>query len=204
MPPAKAIRIGLLMLFAVMLGACVSARPVVEWRDEAFTGRFDRLLVIAVVEDPALRRTVEDAYAGRFADLGVAVIPGYTVVADIAALSRETVEAAIAGRDIDAVMVTRLLGVEEVEQYHPPSYYDYYDRYDSFFRYSLPRSGPGYYTRFTLLKLETNLYDTATAELVWSLRSESMDSPAPADVIEGQVGLTAKRLLASGLLGPEQ
>ncbi len=172
-----------------------------EWQDEAFSGEIDNLLVIAVVEDNALRRSVEDAYVDRFSERALTATPGYVLLPDIELLSRETVEAAIEDLDIDAVMVTRLVGVEEVEQYHPPSHYDYYDRY---FLYTVPSSTQGYYTRFTLLKLETNLYDTASAKLVWSLQSESMESPAPEDVIEGQVKLTVERLAARGLIAPAQ
>jgi hypothetical protein len=184
-----------------LLGACASARPVMEWQDEAFSGEIDNLLVIAVVEDNALRRSVEDAYVDRFSERALTAAPGYVLLPDIELLSRETVEAAIEDLDIDAVMVTRLVGVEEVEQYHPPSYYDYYDRY---FLYTVPSSTQGYYTSFTLLKLETNLYDTASAKLVWSLQSESMESPAPEDVIKDQVALTVELLSARGLIAPAQ
>jgi len=192
--------IALLMSLA-LLGACASARPVMEWQDEAFSGEIDSLLVIAVVEDEALRRSVEDAYVDKFSERALTATPGYLLLPDIEVLSRETVEAAIADLEIDAVMVTRLIGVEEVEQYNPPAYYDYYDRY---FFYTVPSTSEGYYTRFTLLKLETNLYDTASAKLVWSLQSESMESPAPEDVIKGQVELTVERLAARGLIAPAQ
>jgi hypothetical protein len=190
-----------LAISVALLGACASARPVMEWQDDAFSGAIDNLMVIAVVEDKALRRSVEDAYVDKFSELALTATPGYVLLPDIELLSRETVEAAIEDLDIDAVMVTRLVGVEEVEQYHPPSYYDYYDRY---FLYTVPSSTQGYYTSFTLLKLETNLYDTASAKLVWSLQSESMESPAPEDLIEGQVALTVERLAARGLIAPAQ
>jgi hypothetical protein len=190
-----------LAFLLALLGACASARPVMEWQDEDFSGDIENLLVIAVVEDNAMRRTVEDAYVAKFSERALTATPGYVLLPDIGVLSRETVEAAIEDLNIDAVMVTRLVGVEEVEQSNPPTYYDYYD---SYFLYTLPRSSQGYYTRFTLLKLETNLYDTASAQLIWSLQSESMDSPAPEDVIEGQVGLTIERLAARGLIAPAQ
>jgi hypothetical protein len=201
MPNLEGFRSLALAIIVLLLGGCASARPVMEWQDEAYRGEIDSLLVIAVVEDSALRRSLEDAYVGKFSERALTATPGYVLLPDVELLSRETVEAAIEDLDIDAVMVTRLVGVEEVEQYNPPTYYDYYD---SYFLYTLPRSSQGYYTRFTLLKLETNLYDTASAQLVWSLQSESMDSPAPEDVIEGQVGLTIERLAARGLIAPAQ
>ena len=38
-----------LALALVLLGACASTRSVMEWRNEAFTGRIDNVLVIAAV-----------------------------------------------------------------------------------------------------------------------------------------------------------
>jgi hypothetical protein len=114
------------------------------------------------------------------------------------------VEVAIEGKDIDAVLVTRLLGVEQVEQYHPPTYHGYYGSYDSYYRHSRANSSPGYHSSYTLLKLETNLYDALTGKLVWSMQSESMDSPTPQDIIKGQVALTVKRLGERDLIAPTQ
>ncbi len=200
----KSIRSFLLMISLVLPGACASSRPVVEWQDEAYEGQLDNILVIAVVEENSLRRTVEDAYVEKFTELSISAAPGYTLLSSTADLSRETVEVAIEGKDIDAVLVTRLLGVEQVEQYHPPTYHGYYGSYDSYYRHSLANSSPGYYSSYTLLKLETNLYDAVTGKLVWSMQSESMDSPTPQDIIKGQVALTVKRLGERDLIAPTQ
>lgn len=201
---ALLIRILLLTVCALAAGACSTARPVVEWQDETFVGQLNRPLVIAVVEEKATRRAVEDAYVARFAELSIAATAGYGPLPETATLSRETVEAALDGSGIDAVLVTRLIGVEEVEEYYPPTYYDYYGSYDRYFLHTLPRSNPGYYRRYRLLKLETTLYDTRSGKLVWSMQSESMDSPAPQDIIKGQVELTVKRLAARGLVAAAQ
>ena len=198
---AKSIRSFLLLMSLVLLGACASSRPVVEWQDEAYEGQLDNILVIAVVEENGLRRAVEDAYVEKFTELSISAAPGYTLLSSTAELSRETVEVAIEGQNIDAVLVTRLLGVEQVEQYHPPTYHG---SYDSYYMHSLSRSSQGYYSSYTLLKLETNLYDRATGKLVWSMQSESMDSPAKQDIIKGQVALTVKRLGERDLISPVQ
>jgi hypothetical protein len=48
--------------------------------------------------------------------------------------------------------------------------------------------------------LETNLYDTTTKQLIWSMQSESIDASAPQKVIDAQIALTIKRLVARGLV----
>ena len=186
---------------AVVLGACSTMRPVMEWQDESYSGRFDSVLVLAAAEDSVRRRSFEDACVEEFAGLGVRAVPAYEVVGDRSELSRESIEAAIAGRDIDAVLVTRLLGVEQVEEYQPPTGISHYRGYHRYYAHALQYSSPGYYRNYELLTLETTLYDTATGKLVWSMQSESIDTSAR-DLIDAQIALTIERLAAAGLLSP--
>jgi len=51
-----------------------------------------------------------------------------------------------------------------------------------------------------MLTLETNLYDTASRQLIWSMQSESLDSSTPQEVIDEQIVLSVERLVAKGLL----
>jgi hypothetical protein len=193
-------RFFLLLLSALVLAGCSSTRSVMEWREEAFSGKLDNILVIAAIEERAQQRAVEDAYVKQFGDVAVKAIPGYTLLADETVLSRATVEAAIAGQEIDAVLVTRLLGVEEVEEYQPPSGIEYYHSYHRYYAQARAYSSPGYYIRYKVLTLETNVYDTASQQLIWSMQSESVEPSAPQDVIDEQIALTVKRLAAGGLL----
>ena len=39
-----------------------------------------------------------------------------------------------------------------------------------------PSASAGYYRKYQVLMLETNLYDTATQQLIWSMQSESIDA----------------------------
>jgi hypothetical protein len=110
------------------------------------------------------------------------------------------VEAAIVGQDLDAVLVTRLAGVDDVEEYQPPTSFTHYSSYHRYYSHSMRYSSPGYYRKYQVLMLETNLYDTATKQLIWSMQSESIDASAPQKVIDGQIALTIKRLVARGLV----
>ena len=200
MPRILLPRILLPIAMVIVISACASTRAVTEWQDETYTGRPDSVLVIAAVEDGARRRNVEDAYVEEFGVLGIAAAPAYALMGGDSSLSRETVEAAIEGRDIDAVLVTRLLGVEEIEQYQPPTQFEHYRSYHRYYSHSLRYSSPGYYRKYNLLTLETTLYDTATGKLVWSMQSESIDPQAPQDLIDAQIELTVERLGRRGLL----
>jgi len=197
-------RIYLSILSAIVLAGCASTRSVMEWQDDGYSGKLDNILVIAAVEDNARRRAIEDAYVEDFAANSVGATPGYTLIPSATALSRETVEAAIVGQDLDAVLVTRLAGIDEVEEYQPPTSFTHYSSYHRYYSHSMRYSSPGYYRKYQVLMLETNLYDTATKQLIWSMQSESIDASAPQKVIDAQIALTIKRLVARGLVDTGQ
>ncbi|HUV22664.1 MAG TPA: hypothetical protein VMZ32_12785 [Gammaproteobacteria bacterium] len=204
MYPLTSLRSSILLLLTVLLAGCAATRSVMEWQDEAYSDTLNNILVIAAVDDITVRHSLEDAYSDKFASMSLRATPGYTLIANDLPLSRETVETAIAGKHLDAVLVTRLLGVEEVEEYQPPGSIDYYRGYHRYYVHSMTVSSPGYYRKYKVLTLETNLYDTRTGKLVWSMQSESIDSSAPQELIDAQIALTVERLLARGLLAPAE
>jgi len=189
-----------LALTALLLGACATTRPVHEWRNDAFSGTIDSVLVIAAIKRSTQRRVYEDLFAETLSSRGVTATAGYTLMTSELEISREAVEAAIRGRDIDAVLVTRLLGVDEIETYHPPTSRAYYRSYYSYYDHALTEVSPGYYRRYKVLTIETTVYDSASGELVWSMQSEAIESSTPRPVIEDQINLTIERLVGQGLL----
>lgn len=194
------VRIIALASAALALAACATTRPVHEWRSEVFAGSVDKILVIAAIDRSTQRRVYEDEFVDALSARGVTAIPGYTLLTSTATVTREAVENAIRGQDIDAVLVTRLLGIEDVEVYEPPPRYDYHGSYYRYYSHAMTETGPGYYRRYRVLTLETNLYDTASGELVWSMQSEAIEPSTPRHVIEAQIELTIDRLHAQGLL----
>ena len=200
MMPKRYSQFTALALVALLLGGCATTRPVHEWRSDGFSGTIDSVLVIGAFKRSTQRRVYEDLFAETLASRGVEATPGYTLMTTELEISQETIEAAIRGRDMDAVLVTRLLGVDEVETYEPPTTRVYYRNYHSYYRHALTEVSPGYYRRYKVLTIETTLYDSASGELVWSMQSEAVEPSTPRPVIEDQINLTIERLAAQGLL----
>ena len=190
----------LFVFTALMLGACATKQPVMEWQDEGFSGALDNILIIAAIERSTRRRIYEDEFVEALASMKVEATPSYTLMTTSMTISRETVEAAIKGKNIDAVLVTRLLGVKEEEVYHPPSYYDHHRSYHRYYTHALESDNRAYYRRFKVLTLETNIYDATTKELIWSMQSESIEPSTPRNLIEEQITLTIQTLQARGLI----
>ena len=200
MKPTTPFRTILFVFTALVLSACATKRPVMEWQDEGFSAALDNILIIAAIERSTRRRVYEDEFVDALAALKVEATPSYELMTTSMTISRETVEAAIKGQDINAVLVTRLLGVKEEEVYHPPTYYDHHRSYHGYYMHALESDNRAYYRRFKVLTLETNIYDATTKELVWSMQSESIEPSTPRHLIAEQITLTIQTLQARGLI----
>lgn len=193
------LRSSIAAFMALAITACAT-QPIAEWRDPGYSGPVDNLLIVGVSDQITVRRSFEDRFVAALASKNVNATASYTLMPTGQAVSRATVEAAIAGRSIDAILVTRLLGVEEVDIYRPPPYFPYYSSYDLYYSRAMDLAGPGYYERYKVLKLETNLYDSASAQLIWSMQSQTFDSSTPDEVIREQIRLTIDTLVRQGLI----
>lgn len=190
-----------LTLTALVITACANTKPVGEWSNENFSGKLNNILIIGVASRSTRRRIFEDKFVDGLAALKVNATPSYKLITSSLNLSRQDVENAIKGQNMGAVLVTRLAGIKEKEVYHQPdnqdenlSYFSYYDK-------ALHQTNDGYYAQYRIITLETNLYDTKSGELVWSLQSETMDASQPRQIIEDQIKLTISTLAKRGLIG---
>ena len=194
----------LLVFVIVLFAACATTTPVVEWRSSEFKdASFDNILIIGVSNDNAARRSFEDTFVAELKKLGVTAVSSHSIMLEGQKITKENVEAAIQGKKIDAVLVTHLVGVETRESYTPPTYRPtpmmggYYGYYSHVYNYVYE---PGYYTRYKVVKLETNLYDTATSKLVWSTQSESVDASSVKKLIDSKIKATIKQLKKQKLI----
>jgi hypothetical protein len=190
-----------LVLFASLLVACAATKPIGEWRDESYTGKIDNILIIGVTARNERRRAFETHFVEALAARGIAATPSYKLLDSSLQLTRKTVEDAIQGKEIGGVLVTRLAGVKQADVYRQPQGFDPERDYFTHYNITTRETTSAYYDEHRVLTLETHLYDTATASLVWRMESEAIDASRPRDVIAAQVELTIKTLLKRGLIG---
>ena len=192
----------------VLLTAC-AAKPLVEWRDSDFSGTVDNILIIGVSDQPVVRRLFEDTFVKELAALGVSAKSSYQLLTDEQIASKDALEAAIRAQSMDSVLVARVIGVEEISTYTPPTYTytytpsslnPYYRDYHSYFNHAVRVATPGYWDKYEVLKLESNLYDSASQQLIWSVQSESFDPRSATQLIDDQITVAIKSLRNTGLI----
>ncbi len=77
MKPTTPFRAILFVFIALMLSACATKRPAMEWRNEGFSGALDNILIIAAIERSTRRRVYEDEFVDALAALKIDATPSY-------------------------------------------------------------------------------------------------------------------------------
>jgi hypothetical protein len=181
-----------LLVLAALPGCNKTATTIpLTWRNPAFQGGgFQKLFVIGVGEDDARRRLFEDEFAKALALEGAAAQASWGLLPQSKQLTEEQIRSAIDGGGFDGVVITRLLGVDQSEEYVPPSTYTVPTRYYGYGYYGYYGTSytvvnePGYYKTSTTFRLETNLYSVASGDLVWSGQSDTVNPESLGDVIQ--------------------
>ena len=194
------------ILSFIFITSCASTKITSVWMDQDKAGTsFNDILVIGIAEEEHNRRLFEEQFTAQLKTAGVESEVSYKILPEGTSITRDTVTAAIEGKNIDAVIVTHMVSVEEETVYrqnmdYRPTYgssYGMYNYYPSVHSYV---NQPGYYTTHDVVKLETNLYEVKSAELVWSAQSRSFAPESAKEVIDELVKLVIKDLQEKALI----
>ena len=193
----------------VAISSCANTKITSVWMDSKKAGTsFDDILVIGIGEEDHNRRLFEEEFTSQLTAIGIESEVSYMMLPQGTVINRETVTKAIEGKDIDAVIVTHLVAVDEEKvyrqsmDYHPAigyrGLYSYYPHVNTYVHQ------PGYYTTHDVVRLETNLYEVASEQLVWSAQSRSFAPESAKEVIDDLIKLVIKDLRDKGLIKPKQ
>ena len=193
----------LLCLSSILLVSCANTKISQSWVEPDNKKSYNDLLIIGIAQSEQSRRAYESYFVEELNAQGIESIASYKLIKSDEKIERDTVVKAIEGLDIDGVIITHMVAVEEETVYRSTGagygyggyggygmgyggayyggMYSYYPHVNSYV------NNPGYYDTLETYTLETNLYDVKTEELVWSARTRSF---APESVDEVIVDLT--------------
>ena len=192
---------------ALLASSCANTKISQSWVEPDNKRSYNDLLIIGIGESQQNRRAYESHFVEELRANGTEAEASYKLIPNSEKLNRETVDKAIEGMDIDGVIVTHLVAVDEETIYRPsmdymPMYgggyygglYSYYPHVNTYV------SRPGYYTTHETYTLETNLYDVESEELVWSARSRTFSPESVSEVINDLTKLLIKDLKEKNLI----
>jgi len=176
----------IVLLFATLLFACGPSQKITtSWiNPEAKTkGPYEKIFIMVLAQTTAASFNVEDRMAALLASRGRKVVVSSSVFPPKMSLSetftREEMAEAIKRTGCDAVYVIAVLDVLSVETYNPgtayyPMSYGMYGSYYGYYNYYSPQVySPGYYSTDKTYYIESNFYDLASDQLLWSIQSEA-------------------------------
>jgi len=210
---------GLLCLLAV--SACSNTKLSQTWSDPDISAPYNDIMVVGITESEQLRRAYETYFADHIRDRGMQSLASYKLIDHKSEMElsgmdknsfRTIVESAIKGSDVDAVLITHLVSIEEENIYRPsldyqpaygPVYYEteYYGNMHGYHGYVTTYvQQPGYFTHEQTYILETNLYDVKTEELVWTTRSSTFAPDSMDDAIKELTGQVIDDLVSRNII----
>ncbi len=212
-------RLALIALLAAVVTGCsgTSTKFAGTWLNPDYTdAHVDDVLVIAVAESDVNRRIYESALVEHLQANGVTAHQSAALLPSKEMLTKEEVVKVIEEKGIDAVLVSRLVDINEKETYVPPSTYvsggyypgygaPYYGSYYGYYStgYSVVTS-PGYTYTDVTVTLETNLYDAKTEAIAWSGQSQTFNPNDVNDVITPTTRMIVDKLIDDGLVDPKK
>jgi hypothetical protein len=161
-----------LYLIAAVLGmaSCASTQLVNQWSNPAYTSAsFKKVMVIAVTKQSGIRRTFEDDFTAQLKAAGVNATPSYLYIAQDGPVGEAVLKQALKESAADAVLITRLVSVQQQTEV-APGYYAPDPAMAAIPFYT--NAWNGYYEppivyHSEIYTCETSLYDTTKNQVVW-------------------------------------
>ncbi len=206
----KLLPVGIVLLL-VALASGKSSKLMMSWKNPNYTGgkKFQRVLALGLSQKTGVRAYFEDALAAQLVTAGVEAIPGNSILLrpEGAHIDLNYIKGQIRENTIDAVVVSRLIKVENTVTYVPGGFYTapfpYYNTFYGYYGAVYPLVyTPDYLKEEKKVRIETNLYVISSQEgvLVWTGITDTFNPSNVHKAINELVKLVVKQMQNEGVL----
>ena len=201
----KALVIVIVLVAAALLFG-KSSKLITSWRNPAYSlsKKFHRVLALGLSDKTVVRADFEDALAAELSSKGYDAVPGNTILLRPSGtqLDLNYLREQIRAQQIEAVVVSRLVKVDETVTYVPgTAYFTPYPYYNTFYGYYGTLYpvvySPGYLQKEKKVRVETNLYYVNGApegQLVWTGITDTLNPSNVHKAIKGLVNLVVTKM----------
>lgn len=202
----------IMIITGFLLGACSSNTKLTsEWKNTGVSSApLSKVAVIVIAKDESLRRYAEDEMVAKM-PTGVTSVAGYTMF-DKPEKNVSKVRELLIKNGFDGALVTRLVRIDEKEEYIPPQtimqpMYPYNSNIDSFNGYygnaynsTYVTTTDGYTINTTNVIVETKLYRLPDGVLMWSGTTNTLNPNSKSEVADGIANIVEAEIKRDGLL----
>ena len=103
----------------IMISSCATTELNTVWRDDNYSGKIKKVLVIGVIKRPALRRSFEQEFVQQLKTRGTDAVASFTVLAADEEVDKNIIASKLKELNADGVLITRLIDKKTVETYIP-------------------------------------------------------------------------------------
>jgi hypothetical protein len=189
--------VGCLFSFVFLIVSCAGTDLTETQVDDAYKGKpVSDILVIAVTGNEHNRRSYERKFVAHLKSAGVEAVASEKLIpmpGDLK-IKKETILSAVDQYKNDAVIITQLVGKETKNVYQRGGV-----TRRGYFRYT---RNPGYSITSTEVRLETNLYDAKTGELIWSGISKTLSKDSTNRIMNDVIKTVITNLKKNKLIEP--
>jgi hypothetical protein len=198
---ARLTAVGILAPVFALFAGCSTSELQSSWKSPSFArAPFTKVMVIGLAKRPEIRKMYEDTFAQQLQAAGKQCVTSYALLPDVEKITREAVVQAVKQSGADAVLITRLAKTEQITFSSGTAesselVHEYYQT-----------AWPNTYTPkddnvINAVVLESKLFDAASAKVVWSGVTQSLDPQARVQQSVGElVALIVKKLAAAKML----
>lgn len=185
-----------LLLATLLSTGCATTKFKDTWKRPGFTGKVHKVYLIGVTRNDKFRRIFEDEFARQLRARGVTGIPSYNDLVISGDVDREALRAKLRAQGSDTVLVARIAGRQQRTALHSGGeagyatggpdglYYDNFGVYNPQYAYryydqnyngnvSIVTANPVVEKQFQLVSISANLFETESAEVIWSALTET-------------------------------
>lgn len=195
-------RIGIaLMIGLFFLSSCGGTKLSNPWINSAYEGRYLKSVLVVAISDRLEKKRLEGAFAKHFQEHGVNAV-SLASTTEKKELTSTDVKAEAAAKGMEAIFTIQLISISEkeiMERFAPPP------EASPDWSYSFPiyyvQQPPVEY-RFSEkdIVVESSLYDTATGNLMWRVRSETIKAGSTDKLIDEASRMVMKNIKAGRLI----
>jgi hypothetical protein len=204
----------IILLFAVLFVACAAPKSTGVWINaEKIQGKqFSKVFIVVMTADIEARSKIENDLAEEATERGYSAVKSMDImppnIKDPATPVKEDILTKVKESGCDAVFAATLLRQEEDVRYTPGvtgysimPYYRWHGNVVGYYSHWHPFVfQPGYYAKDKSYFMQSNLYDVATEEIMWSVQSEVFNPSSVAKFSKSYTGTLIKQLEKEGLL----
>jgi hypothetical protein len=185
----------LFSICSLLFTSCATTRITDTWKDKAYEGKAQNIVVMMVAREQHLREMFEGRFVGELRARGNKATQSHKIVPFEELPDKELVKSKIKSTDADTILISRLVDSKTIDAYQPghihgvPIAHSYWGTY-----YEIVSVDYGYTGDMAVSYVETNLYDVKTEKLIWSARSKTERSYGETKLINTFIDIILKKL----------